>query len=106
MSSVLQFFTKALSVVLSVLLSFIGSVTGMWTEQHKSLESITKVADNYYLMDYTYDYDLDTLLNSKSGNSTTVGMLLYSFADVFACVSFEPIFILALYISVSFLYSS
>lgn len=83
MSSVLQFFTKALSVVLSVLLSFIGSVTGMWTEQHKSLESITKVADNYYLMDYTYDYDLDTLLNSKSGNSTTVGMLLYSFADVF-----------------------
>jgi hypothetical protein len=34
-------------------------------------------------MDYTYDYDLDTLLESESGNSTTVGMLLYSFADVF-----------------------
>ncbi len=83
MTSVIQFITKTLSVILSALLGFLGSTTGLWVEQHNSLKSITKVADNYYLMDYTYDYDLDTLLESNSGNSTTVGLLLYSFADVF-----------------------
>ena len=83
MNSVLPFLTKALSVVLSVVIGLFSSVTGLWTEQKNSLESITKVADNYYLMNYTYDYDLDTLLESKTGNSTTVGMLLYSIADVF-----------------------
>lgn len=83
MTVVVQYLTKTISVILSALLGFLGSTTGFWVEQHDSLKSITKVADNYYLMDYTYDYDLDTLLESKSGNSTTVGMLLYSFADVF-----------------------
>ena len=83
MTVVVQYLTKTISVILSALLGFLGSTTGLWVEQHDSLKSITKVADNYYLMDYTYDYDLDTLLESKSGNSTTVGMLLYSFADVF-----------------------
>ena len=83
MNSLLTFLTKALSVVLSLVIGLFSSVTGLWTEQKNSLESITKVADNYYLMNYTYDYDLDTLLESKTGNSTTVGMLLYSVADVF-----------------------
>ncbi|MBQ1966517.1 MAG: linear amide C-N hydrolase [Clostridia bacterium] len=83
MNSVLPFLTKVLSVVLSVVIGIFSSVTGLWKEQMNSLESITKVADNYYLMNYTYDYDLDTLLESKTGNSTTVGMLLYSIADVF-----------------------
>lgn len=83
MNAIIQFFTKTLSVILSALLGFLSSTTGIWTEQLNSLESIKKVADNYYLMDYTYDYDLDTLLESNTGNSTTVGMLLYSFADVF-----------------------
>lgn len=83
MTVVVQYLTKTISVILSALLGFLGSTTGLWVEQHDSLKSITKVADNYYLMDYTYDYDLDTLLESKSGNSTTVGLLLYSFADVF-----------------------
>ena len=83
MNVAVQYLTKTISVILSALLGFLGSTTGFWVEQHDSLKSITKVADNYYLMDYTYDYDLDTLLESESGNSTTVGMLLYSFADVF-----------------------
>lgn len=83
MTSAIQFVTKTLSVVLSVVLGLFSSVTGLWTEQLNSLESITKVADNYYMMDYTYDYDLDTLLESKTGNSTTVGYVLYGAADVF-----------------------
>ncbi len=81
--SALNVITKILSVILSVILGLFSSVTGLWTEQIKTLESIEKVADNYYIMDYTYDYDLDTLLESKSGNSTTVGLILYSIADVF-----------------------
>ena len=81
--SVLNVITKILSVILSVILGLYSSITGLWTEQIKTLESIEKVADNYYIMDYIYDYDLDTLLESKSGNSTTVGLILYSIADVF-----------------------
>ena len=83
MNVIIQFLTKTLSVILSVLLGFMSSSMGVWTEQLNSLESINKISDNYYLMDYTYDYDLDTLLESNTGNSTTVGMLLYAFADVF-----------------------
>lgn len=83
MSAIVQVFTKILSVVLSVLLGFMSSSTGKWGDQLNSLQSIKKIADNYYIMDYTYDYDLDTLLESNTGNSTTVGMLLYSAADVF-----------------------
>ncbi len=81
--TVINVITKVLSVILSVILGLYSSITGLWTEQIKTLESIEKVADNYYIMDYTYDYDLDTLLESKSGNSTTVGLILYSIADVF-----------------------
>lgn len=83
MGVVIQFLTKVISVILSAIIGFVGSLTGFWVEQMNSLESITKVADNYYLMDYTYDYDLDTLLDSETGNSTTVGLFLYSIADVF-----------------------
>ncbi len=75
--------TKVVSILLSVVLGFLSTVTGFWSDQLNSLESITKTADNYYLMDYTYNYDLDTLLESNSGNSTTAGLLLYSFADTF-----------------------
>ena len=78
-----RFATKAASAVLAAVIGFVGSATGFWSRQLDSLESITKAAENYYLMDYTYDYDLDTLLESRSGNSTTVGLLLYSAADVF-----------------------
>lgn len=83
MAAFVQLMTKIISLVLSALIGIFSSSTGMWDEQVESLESITKVRDNYYLMDYTYDYDLDTLLESEKGNSTTVGLLLYSFADVF-----------------------
>lgn len=83
MNAIVQVFTKLLSIVLSVLLGFMSSSTGKWGDQLDSLKSIKKVANNYYIMDYTYDYDLDTLLESNTGNSTTVGMLLYSAADVF-----------------------
>lgn len=83
MASVIKTITKSLSVILSIILGLFSSVTGLWTEQLNSLESITKVTDNYYMMDYTYEYDLDTLLKSKTGNSTTVGFVLYGLADVF-----------------------
>ncbi len=77
------FSTKALSLILSAAIGFFGSAAGLRSGRLDSLKSITKVADGYYLMDYTYDYDLDTLLESNTGNSTTAGLLLYSAADVF-----------------------
>ena len=78
-----RFFTRILSVALSAVIALLSLTTGLWSDQHDSLKSITKVTDDYYLMDYTYNYDLDTLLESGTGNSTTVGLLLYSFADTF-----------------------
>ena len=80
---VFHFFSKFISLFLSAVISLFGPITGFWTDQLDSIESITKVADNYYLMDYTYAYDLDTLLESNSGNSTTAGLVLYAAADVF-----------------------
>ena len=80
---VIRFFTRIISAFLAIVIGFIGAKTGFWSRQLDSLESITKVTDHYYLMDYTYAYDLDTLLESSSGNSTTAGLLLYSVADVF-----------------------
>lgn len=78
-----RFFTRILSVALSAVIALLSLTTGLWSDQHDSLKSITKVTDDYYLMDYTYNYDLDTLLESRTGNSTTAGLLLYSFADTF-----------------------
>ena len=78
-----RFFTGILSAALSAVIALLSLTTGLWSDQHDSLKSITKVTDDYYLMDYTYNYDLDTLLESGTGNSTTVGLLLYSFADTF-----------------------
>ncbi|MBR4765721.1 MAG: linear amide C-N hydrolase [Clostridia bacterium] len=75
--------TKGLSLILSAAIGFFGSVPGFRSKQLDSLETVTRVADNYYIMDYTYNYDLDTLLESNTGNSTTAGLLLYSVADVF-----------------------
>ncbi len=75
--------SKVVSVILSVVIGFYSSLTGFWSGQFDSLKSITKVTDDYYLMDYKYNYDLDTLLESETGNSTTVGLLLYSVADIF-----------------------
>ncbi len=82
------FTAKAVSVIMSAVIGFFGSAAGFRTGRLDSLKSVTKVADNYYIMDYTYDYDIDTLLESKTGNSTTAGLLLYSFADVF--LQFNP----------------
>ena len=78
-----HFFSKAVSLIVSAGIAFSGSVAGFRTGRIESLKSVTKAADGYYLMDYTYDYDRDTLLESKTGNSTTAGLLLYSVADVF-----------------------
>ena len=75
--------TKIISVFLSAVIGFLGSLVGYRTGRLESLASVKKVADDYYVMDYTYDYNLDTLLESTTGNSTTAGLLLYSFADVF-----------------------
>lgn len=78
-----HFLEKLISVVLSAVIGFLGPVVGYRAGRLESLASVKKVADDYYVMDYTYDYNLDTLLESTTGNSTTAGLLLYSFADVF-----------------------
>ena len=79
----IHFSTKAVSLIIAAAIGIFGPGAGFRTGRADSVKSITKLSDGYYLMDYTYDYDLDTLLESKTGNSTTAGLLLYSAADVF-----------------------
>ena len=78
-----QLFSRIVSAFLTFVIGFFASTTGFWSDQLDSLKSVTKISDHYFLMDYTYDYDLDTLLESNSGNSTTAGLLLYSAAETF-----------------------
>lgn len=82
------------SVITTVFL-FVGNTFGLWQEQIKSMDSVTKVEDGFYIMDYTYDYDINELM--ERGVSTNVGAYLYGLANVlapekgFACTTFNSV---------------
>ena len=66
--------------VLSALIAFLGSA-GLWKPQMETLQTIQKVTDGFYTMDYCYDYDFEKML--EYGNSTTVGLFAYGLGNVF-----------------------
>ena len=88
-------FLKVLSSILSAIIIFVSSNFGVWTEQVKSVSSIKKVADGFYTMDYTYDYDIDEML--ERGVPTTVGLIGYGLANTltdikgFGCTTFNAV---------------
>ena len=47
---------------------FLSGNLGLWSEQVQSVQSVQKVADSFYTMDYTYDYDIDRLLECGVSN--------------------------------------
>ena len=75
MAMILTFLRRLISMVLSALIVWGSSVTGLWTQQLKSIKTINQVTEDFYTMDYTYDYDIDELLERGAGS--TVGLVLY-----------------------------
>lgn len=94
LSTVLSIFVKFLAWCLSMVITLSG-VPELWSGQVKSLSTIEKVTDNFYTMDYTYQYDLDDLI--ENGLSTNVqiythevGKLLFDFKG-FGCTTFNSV---------------
>ncbi|MCQ2462753.1 MAG: linear amide C-N hydrolase [Clostridia bacterium] len=94
LSTVLSVFVKFLAWCLSMIITLSG-VPDLWAEQTKTLSTLEKVTDNFYTMDYTYQYDLDDIL--ENGLSTNlqiytheVGKLLFDFGN-FGCTTFNSV---------------
>lgn len=75
MAMVLSIIKSFFTMIFSTVLVFYSSVTGLWTNQLESIRSVEKVTEDFYTMDYTYDYDIDELL--ERGLNSTVGLMLY-----------------------------
>lgn len=86
-------------VTLSSIICFLSTTTGLGTAQLNSVKSIKKVTDNFYTMNYTYDYDIDELLDR--GVVNTVDLLAYAGINAvtedfdglggFACTTFNAV---------------
>lgn len=71
--------SSAISLALSAILCFTSSWTGLWADQLASVQSIQKVCDGFYTMDYTYDYDIDELL--EKGLDNHIELITYGLAN-------------------------
>lgn len=85
---------SAVCLVISTVIAFLGS-HGMWSNQIESVQSIQKVTDGFYTMDYTYDYDVDDML--RNGMNTHIRLFLANMAKIafdvkgFGCTTFNSV---------------
>lgn len=88
-------FIKVICSFLSVIICFLSTNFGIWQEQVKSVQSITKVDNGFYLMDYTYDYDIDEIM--ENGISTHIELIASGLAHAlldlkgFGCTTFNSV---------------
>lgn len=75
MAMILTTLKSILSLLLSTIIFYTSSLTGLWTEQIKSVQSVEEVTEDFYTMNYTYDYNLDEILDKGIGS--TAGLILY-----------------------------
>ena len=86
---------KAFFSVLSSIIIFISSYTGLFSSQVKTVQTITKVEDGFYLMDYQFDYNLPKML--ENGVSSHVKLITDGLRNVFdtkldfGCTTFNSI---------------
>jgi len=67
---------KIISFITGILITLIPAFWGAdGSRRLDSVNSVTKVADGFYMMDYTYDYDIDELL--RRGVSNAADLILY-----------------------------
>ncbi len=85
-----------ISTVLSVIMAGAGYF-GLNPSQIESIKSVTKVEEDFYVMDYTYDYDIDEIL--RTGFNTHVGLVTGAFSKLmsgafgfgFGCTTFNSV---------------
>lgn len=53
---------RVISVTISLLMLVSANTFGHLKEQYDSIASVTKLEDGFYMMDYSYDYDIDKCL--------------------------------------------
>lgn len=86
--------------LISTLLSLVMVVTGYFgfnPNQIKSIKSVTKVEDDFYVMDYTFDYDIDEML--RTGFNSHVGLVTGALSGImsgafglgFGCTTFNSV---------------
>lgn len=86
---------KSISCVLSAILCLFSSMTGIFSDQLETIQSVTKVEDGFYIMDYTYDYDIDEML--RKGTSNHISLIAYGIANTmlggkgFGCTTFNSV---------------
>lgn len=86
---------KAGCAVLSAIICFFSSNFGIFAKQVETVQTLTKVKDDLYLMDYTVDYDVDEML--KSGIDTHIDLIFGGLSNIlsggknFGCTTFNAI---------------
>lgn len=85
------------AAVLSTVITVTSMISPTIAAKIESIDSVTKVADNFYVMDYTYDYDINDIV--KNGYICTADMAVRVFGDYilgnpiqnFGCSTFNAV---------------
>lgn len=85
------------AAIVSAVISVTSIIAPATTAKIESLESITKIEENFYIMDYTYDYDINDIV--KNGYLCTAEMFVSVFGDFllgnpirnFGCSTFNAV---------------
>lgn len=86
---------QSVTALISSIIIFSSSVTGLFNTQVKTLQTITKLEDNMYMMDYQYDYDIDDMMSTNINDH--IQLILYGLANSFdftkgfACTTFNAV---------------
>lgn len=87
---------KALCLILSTIIFVLSGLFEPGQEKIHSVSSVRKVVDGFYTMNYTYDYDIDKLL--EDGVSTHVSLIFKGLGSAllggmegFGCTTFNSV---------------
>lgn len=86
---------KAIVSLITAAICLFSSFTGLYEKQIETIGSITEVEDRFFIMDYTYDYDIDEMM--KRGIWTHVDLFAYGIMNVFGdannfgCTTFNSV---------------
>lgn len=70
----LTFLRRIISVFLITVMFIGANFFGIMKEQYESVCSVTEIEKGFYTMNYTYDYDIDKIM--EEGVSTNIGLIL------------------------------
>lgn len=98
MLAVLANIKAIISFLLSFIITLFGTLFPQFSTPVKTIESLTEISDGFYIMDYTFDYDIDELMDRGINNH--VDLVLYGIRSIipdsllshgFACTTFNAV---------------